>query len=64
MKELRKKCIVIYKDNVISIKEINFTGRCYPGNGFEFAEFDTVEELDAFIKDKELIEVSEADYGF
>ena len=56
MKELNKKYIVIHKDNIISIKETNFTGRCYPGEGFEYSEFDSEEELNEFIIEKELVE--------
>ena len=60
MEELNKKYIVIHKNNIISVKETNFTGRCYPGNGFDSAEFDTEESLNEYIKSLHLISRDEA----
>jgi len=60
MKELTKKCIIVHENGIIQIKETNFSDRCTPGNGFEFAEFDTVEELEKYISENNLITQEEA----
>ena len=52
MIELTKKYWVLYEGT--SIKNSDYrdeqAGKCYPGEGVEYAEFDTFEELDAFVK--------------
>lgn len=58
--ELTKKCVITHKNGVIQIKEIDFTGKCIPGKGFNFAEFDTEEELKKYIMDNTLITQEEA----
>lgn len=60
MIELTKKCFVTHRNGVIQVKEIGFTGRCMPGNGFDFAEFDTEASLNEYINSLHLITRDEA----
>ena len=60
MIELTKKCIVTHKNGIVQTKETNFTGRCYPGNGFDSAEFDSEASLNEYINSLHLITRDEA----
>jgi hypothetical protein len=52
MIELTKKYRVLYEGN--SIKNADYrdeqSGKCYPGAGVGYAEFDSLDELEAFIQ--------------
>jgi hypothetical protein len=52
MIELTKKYWVLYEGT--SIKNEDYmseqTGKCYPGEGVEYAEFDSLDELEAFVQ--------------
>lgn len=58
--ELTKQYIITHKNEVIQNIDLNNTGRCFPGEGFEFAEFDTKEELDSYVESNNLITKDEA----
>jgi hypothetical protein len=61
MIELTKRYWVIYEGT--SIKNSDYmteqTGKCYPGDGVEYAEFDTLEELDAFVQSNNLVYIEQ-----
>jgi|GEM_PF-3218107 len=60
MVELTKNCIVVHRNGIIQIMEINFKGKCTPGKGFDSAEFDTEELLNEYIASNNLITRDEA----
>lgn len=57
---LTKKFVITHKNGVIQIKEKDFHCKLTPGNGFSFAEFDTVEDLENYIRDNKLISMEDA----
>lgn len=58
--ELTKQYIITHKNGVTQNIDLNNTGRCFPGEGFIGAEFETKEELDAYITSNKLITREEA----
>ena len=58
--ELTKQYIITHKNRVIQNIDLNNTGRCFPGGGFIGSEFDSQEELDAYIASNKLITREEA----
>jgi hypothetical protein len=61
MIELTKKYWVLYEGN--SIKNEDYrdeqNGKCYPGEGVGYAEFDTLEELDSFVQANNLVYIEQ-----
>jgi hypothetical protein len=61
MKELTKKYWVLFEGT--SIKNSDYmdeqSGKCYPGIGVEYAEFDTLEELEAFVQANNLVYIEQ-----
>jgi hypothetical protein len=61
MIQLTKSYWVLYEGT--SIKNSDYrdeqTGKCYPGDGVQYAEFDTLEELEAFIKANNLVYIEQ-----
>lgn len=59
---LTKKYIVVYTDdNFIIVRDDNNV-QCWPGAGKLYAEFDTVEELDSFISENNLVDFPEPEW--
>jgi hypothetical protein len=52
MIELTKKYRVLYEGTSIKNKDYmdEQIGKCYPGAGVQYAEFDTLDELEAFVQ--------------
>jgi hypothetical protein len=65
MIELTKKYWVLYEGN--SIKNEDYmdeqTGKCYPGDGVQYAEFDSLDELEAFIQTNNLVYIEQDNVG-
>ena len=57
MIELTKKYWVLFEGT--SIKNSDYreeqSGKCYPGEGVGYAEFDTLEELEGFVQTNNLV---------
>lgn len=56
MIKLTKKYPIVYKDKdlIFPLTEEGINGEVYPGNGTEYAEFDTYDEAKAFVDNKGL----------
>ena len=52
MIKLTKKYPIVYKDKdlIFPLTEEGINGEVYPGNGTEYAEFDTYDEAKTFIE--------------
>jgi hypothetical protein len=65
MTELIKKYWVLYEGT--SIKNADYrdeqSGKCYPGTGIGYAEFDTLDELDAFVQANNLVYIEQDHVG-
>jgi hypothetical protein len=65
MTELTKKYWVLYEGT--SIKNADYrdeqTGKCYPGEGVGYAEFDTLDELEAFVQANNLVYIEQDPAG-
>ena len=65
MIELTKKYWVLYEENTIKNSDYREeqSGKCYPGEGVGYAEFNTLDELDAFVKANNLVYVEQDNVG-
>ena len=56
MIKLTKKYPIVYKDKdlIFTLTEEGINGEVYPGNGTEYAEFDTYDAAKAFVESKGL----------
>jgi hypothetical protein len=65
MIELTKKYWVLYEGT--SIKNEDYmneqSGKCYPGVGIQYAEFDTLDELEAFVQSNNLVYIEQDPAG-
>ena len=63
MVELTKKYPIVYKgkDLIIPLTEEGVNGKVYPANDAEYAEFDTYEDAQTFIKEQGLKEPETSD---
>lgn len=57
---LTKQFIITYRNGVMQALDTENEGKCNVGNGFLGVEFNSIEELDAYIKDNNLITIEEA----
>jgi hypothetical protein len=61
MTELTKKYWVLYEENTIKNADYRDeqSGKCYPGAGVQYAEFDSLDELEAFIQANNLVYIEQ-----
>lgn len=57
---LTKQFILTHANGVIQVRDYENTGKCNVGKGFTGVEFDTSEELDAYVAEHNLITIEEA----
>jgi hypothetical protein len=65
MIELTKKYWVLYEGTTIKNEDYmsEQSGKCYPGAGVGYAEFDTLDELEAFVQANNLVYIEQDPAG-